>query len=116
LLWRRKLGLAPPQPGSAAMSWGSQKEDTALAAFHSIARGVVRVRHCAFDVLQRRDAEGSPMHWIGASPDGVLEPVGANIDTHQQLVGAAFLDNTASGSVDTLAAPVCIDPMLCTIC
>jgi YqaJ-like viral recombinase domain len=69
------------------MSWGSKQEETALAAFLDVAGGVVRVRHCAFDVLRGQDPAGRPLHWIGASPDGVLEPVNGTVgDTDAAVV------------------------------
>jgi YqaJ-like viral recombinase domain len=68
----------PPFTGNAATAWGLRQESSALAQFEALAAGVVEVHRCAFRVLEGEDAQGRPLNWIGASPDGIMLPAGSH--------------------------------------
>lgn len=69
-LWEEKLGLREPFAGNEATEWGTAHEDEAVAVYEALTG--YKVDHLMFSTLRDDDAES----WLGASPDGLIEPNG----------------------------------------
>jgi hypothetical protein len=77
--WQEMLELKPGFAGNKFTQWGSEHEKDGVALFKQLADSCgMRMMQCAFDVLRGKDRYGNSLSYIGASPDGLLETVGAS--------------------------------------